>query len=219
MSQNLAERLRMARKQAGLTQKTLAEKIGASQTAVHKLESGACKSSRKLVSLALACEVDPIWLATGKGEMLHPAGPSNTEEGLPSLSPYSRVPLLSWEDAYAYCQAEEEKEMEDLNLTVQAWIPVAPKASSRSFGLQVLDDCMAPEFSEGDLIVVDPGKPGEHNQFVVVWVEGQTNLTFSQLSIAGGRKYLKPMNARYPLVEVQEGLNMGGVVVCKYRDY
>ncbi|MBF0585069.1 MAG: helix-turn-helix transcriptional regulator, partial [Magnetococcales bacterium] len=63
------ERIVTARKQAKLTQKELADRVGISQTAVHKLESGKYKASRRTVSIALACGVDPIWLETGRGEM------------------------------------------------------------------------------------------------------------------------------------------------------
>ncbi|MBF0140978.1 MAG: helix-turn-helix transcriptional regulator, partial [Magnetococcales bacterium] len=68
MNDTFAERIRLARKHAGLTQKELADKTGISQTAVHKLECGRSASSRRSVSIALTCGVDPIWLDTGLGE-------------------------------------------------------------------------------------------------------------------------------------------------------
>ncbi|MBF0143789.1 MAG: helix-turn-helix domain-containing protein [Magnetococcales bacterium] len=70
----LSERMVASRKYANITQKELADRVGLSQTAVHKLESGASRSSRKTVAFAMACGVDPVWLATGRGEMLpHPS--------------------------------------------------------------------------------------------------------------------------------------------------
>ncbi|MEO5344746.1 MAG: helix-turn-helix domain-containing protein [Magnetococcus sp. YQC-9] len=65
-----AFRFKSARLHAELTQQELASKVGISQAAIHKLESGQFNSSRKTVAIAMACQVNPVWLATGVGEML-----------------------------------------------------------------------------------------------------------------------------------------------------
>ncbi|NGZ06508.1 MAG: helix-turn-helix transcriptional regulator [Magnetococcales bacterium] len=65
-----ANRFRTARQYASLTQSALAERVGITQTAIHKLESGCFRSSRRTVEIALACHVNPVWLQTGEGEML-----------------------------------------------------------------------------------------------------------------------------------------------------
>ncbi len=69
-----------AHKQAKLTQKELADRVGISQTAVHKLECSRSKSSQRTVTIALTCGVDPIWLETGQGEMA-------LVGGLPGMTP------------------------------------------------------------------------------------------------------------------------------------
>ena len=56
-----------ARKQAGLTQTRLAEIIGVTQTAIYKLENLAREGSSFTVQIAECCNVNPLWLATGKG--------------------------------------------------------------------------------------------------------------------------------------------------------
>ncbi|MBF0154512.1 MAG: helix-turn-helix transcriptional regulator [Magnetococcales bacterium] len=74
------ERIVTAHKQAKLTQKELADRVGISQTAVHKLECSRSKSSRRTMTIALTCGVDPIWLETGQGEMA-------LVGGLPGMTP------------------------------------------------------------------------------------------------------------------------------------
>ncbi|BBT39052.1 XRE family transcriptional regulator [Pseudomonas putida] len=69
---NLSQRIKMARKHAGLTQSELAEIVGIAQTAVSQLESGKTLRSTYLVQIAQACSVNSLWLASGEGEMLQP---------------------------------------------------------------------------------------------------------------------------------------------------
>ena len=61
---NTGDRIRIARKQAGLTQKELAEKIGVKHSAVHKYESGIVVNLKRetIDALATALDVKPSWL-------------------------------------------------------------------------------------------------------------------------------------------------------------
>jgi SOS-response transcriptional repressor LexA len=83
-------------------------------------------------------------------------------------------------------------------------------ADLEPFALRVLGDSMAPEFVEGHVIVVDPGMPATHGTYVVVDYEGET--TFRQYWVQDGRKYLKPVNDAYPLVEITGTYRVRGVV-------
>ena len=65
-----ATRIKQARKHAGFSQVELGKAVQVSQCAIHKIEYGQSLTSRRTVAIALACQVDPIWLATGRGEML-----------------------------------------------------------------------------------------------------------------------------------------------------
>ena len=63
----LAERLRLAMAHAGATQSQLAHRVGVRGHT--KLTSGKAQSSGKIVDIAKALDVDPIWLSTGEGTM------------------------------------------------------------------------------------------------------------------------------------------------------
>lgn len=69
---NLSERIKLARKKAGLTQSGLAESVGIAQTAISQLESGKTLRSSYLIQIARACGVNSVWLASGEGEMHSP---------------------------------------------------------------------------------------------------------------------------------------------------
>lgn len=68
----LGERLRKARKHAGITQPQLAEISGVAQQTISKIERGVQQSSTEIVSLAGACGVRPEWLDKGIGPMEAP---------------------------------------------------------------------------------------------------------------------------------------------------
>ncbi|MBF0423108.1 MAG: helix-turn-helix domain-containing protein [Magnetococcales bacterium] len=222
MTSTLSERIKRARKYAGITQKDLASRVGISQTAIHKLEGGGSRSSRRTIAIALTCGVDPIWLETGRGEMALPGafsylndGSVGESNGRSRNSPLiARVPMISWDEL-----AKQESGAEDaFQPEISAWIPVAPKASERCFALKVPDDSMEPEFFEGEIIIIDPEREGSHNRYIVAR-EGNSRPTFKQLILHGEQQYLKPINSRYPLIQVKNGLRVHGVLVCKYKDY
>ena len=64
----LSDRIFSARMKSGLTQHQLAEKAGCSQGLIGNLEAGIQKSSTKIIYIAAALEVDPVWLQMGDGE-------------------------------------------------------------------------------------------------------------------------------------------------------
>lgn len=65
------DRLKAARTHAGITQAALAAKIGnISQANISHLETSSGNGSEYTVQFAIECGVSPLWLATGKGEML-----------------------------------------------------------------------------------------------------------------------------------------------------
>ena len=73
MLDTVGERLKKARKYAGMTQVDLAKAVGAKQGAISDLENGRNHSSTKLVQMAICVGVDAEWLSTGKGEMINKA--------------------------------------------------------------------------------------------------------------------------------------------------
>ncbi|MBF0141832.1 MAG: helix-turn-helix domain-containing protein [Magnetococcales bacterium] len=221
----LSDRIQSARKQAGLTQKELADRVGISQTAVHKLECGRSQSSRKTVSIALTCGVDPVWLETGRGDMSYSPSVYSQDGQLKTaqvaaedggrylaLPTTARVPLLTWKEAGGGEFGSPLREP-------STWIAVAPRIGKNTFAMRISGDTMAPEFTEGDIILVDPDIPVDHNRFVVVRPKPGDEATFKQLIVDGGVRYLKPLNIRYPLVEIGPEAEFRGVIVGKFKEY
>lgn len=64
---SIGQRLKLARKESGLTQKELAAKVGISQPTLSDLEKGESKGTGFIASLAAALGVNALWLETGRG--------------------------------------------------------------------------------------------------------------------------------------------------------
>lgn len=66
---NVGERIRLIRKNAGLTQEQFAEAIGYSKMQVHYVETGKVIPSNELLhQVAVAFHVNYDWIMTGEGE-------------------------------------------------------------------------------------------------------------------------------------------------------
>lgn len=85
-------RLREARKDAGLSQPALAQKVGLSQTTISDIERGRNAGSTEAAALAAVLGVNALWLAEGKGPK-HPGGkdvqpsPALAAESHPDIAP------------------------------------------------------------------------------------------------------------------------------------
>ena len=98
-------------------------------------------------------------------------------------------------------------------------IPIAPAAEgehgacsgAESFALMVLGDSMAPEFREGDVIVIEPEGLATDGAFVLARHAGEW--TFRQLATAGDGWELRPLNPRYPTVALANLSDVRGVVI------
>lgn len=71
LDMTIGDRVKRARKHAGMNQRELAQAIGITQPSLSELERGESRSSAYLIQIASACGVDAAWLATGQGEMLN----------------------------------------------------------------------------------------------------------------------------------------------------
>ena len=102
-------------------------------------------------------------------------------------------------------------------------VPIVPAASvaegdcagAEPFALMVLGDSMAPEFSDGDVIVVEPEGLAGDGAYVVA--EVHDGWTLRQLVRAGNGWQLRALNAAYPATAIADLATVRGVVIQKSR--
>ncbi len=202
---SLAQRLKQSREKAQLSQRELARRSGLSQQLISKLENGLVESTSEVFKLAEALRVDARWLATGKDD-------GNVGDG-PAITAY--VPLISWVAAGSW------REVADPYPPGQgeALVPATCRVGRNAFALRVQGDSMEPVFPNGSIIIVDPNAEPRHGSYVVVRLDEAEQATFKQLVVDGGMRYLKPLNPRYPLMEIRQSATVCGVVRQMVMDF
>lgn len=203
MGASLGERIKAAREAAAVGKSELAKAVGVSPSSVTQWENGDTKAleGANLLSAARKLNVNPEWLATGRGK--REAG--NLEPG-PEVR---RVPLISWVQAGNWQTVVDNQQPGQAEEWVETTVPI----HRNTYALRVKGDSMTnpsgdPSFPHGSIIVVEPDATGDLvklvNQFVIVKRIADDEATFKQLVKDAGRYYLKPLNPRYPMIELQE---------------
>lgn len=163
MKTTLAQRLKLARKRAKLSQKELGDAIGVSQAAIQKIESGSAQTSTKLIEIAGALSVPAEWLACGDGDNpLLPIGDIysvKAEQAVPSAINAYKVEILDVEASAGPGVMVQDDFIE----TITA-IEYSAEEAKRLFGgrpaetikmITVRGDSMADTFEARDQIFVD----------------------------------------------------------------
>jgi SOS-response transcriptional repressor LexA len=88
-------------------------------------------------------------------------------------------------------------------------------AGAEPFVLMVLGDSMAPEFAEGEIIVVEPEGLAVDGSFVVA--ELDDGWTLRQLARTGGGWELRALDAVCPAVAIPDLAPVRGVVIQKSK--
>ena len=105
----------------------------------------------------------------------------------------------------------------------RATIPIVPAGEAEAlacsgaepFALLVLGDSMAPEFAEGDVIVVEPEGLACDGAFVLAHAGGEW--IFRQLVARGPEWTLRALDPRYPPIDIADLRSVRGVVIQKSR--
>lgn len=72
-------------------------------------------------------------------------------------------------------------------------------------------------YPEGVIIFVDPNKPYENGSRIVARDPISGEATFKQYIEDAGRKFLKPLNPQYKIIEISGEIHVCGVVIGSYQ--
>ncbi|WP_170825725.1 LexA family protein [Halomonas caseinilytica] len=213
---SIGDRVRRARKKAGLTQKQLGDAVGVRQATISDLEKGESRSSSYLVQIARICDVDVDWLVSGKGEMeprpaqvaQHPSLHESNVAPPPKMEGY--VPVISW------VQAGSWTEVCNVDAVSEEMVPRPPGCSDRTFALRVKGQSMAPKYEPDLIIYVDPEVMPFDGDDVVAVLTDSNEATFKQfVEEPGFEKMLKARNPAWPdpYISINGNCEIIGVVI------
>lgn len=208
----LAERVKYAREQKGLSQHEVADKANISQPTYFKIENGLTQKPRNILDIATALNVNPQWLATGQGEMTprpthdelmtkmqdiithKQANPQSTQ----ILSTHNPTPVISWVVAGSWDNATDGITLDSLGNDVE-YLPRPIGLSPQGFCLKVRGESMLPEFRPDEYIYVEPMIDVgalKNGDLVVVRESDKNEATFKQLVLGdtSDEMYLRPLN-------------------------
>lgn len=207
--------IRKARLDAGLTMKEVEAKTGIISSNQSKIELGENNSPGFITISKLAdyygLSLDGIALAM-KNQASSPmiAAKSRKTTYLPIIS---WVQAGSWRESLAILDSDGPVVASPVRCTNDAYI------------LEVHGDSMTAthgamdSFPEGSLIVVEPNMEARHKSYVIARITGSNEVTFKQLMFDGPRKYLKPINPQYPIIQIDQPIDIVGVVLSKIQKF
>jgi SOS-response transcriptional repressor LexA len=201
----LGQRIKQRRKELDLSQVRLGELAGLDQTVISKLERGDVQETARIAELANALGCDALWLATGRTQGIkeeRARAYSVQEVGFKG-----KVPLISYVAAGSWSDAVDNLAPGD----AEQWIDTTVPVKRHTYALRVEGDSMEPRFPNGAILIVEPEAEPKSGSFVIVRQNG-SDATFKQLIHDGGVWYLKPVNPRYPIMQLGADAVLCGVV-------
>lgn len=211
---------------ANYTQTSLATEMGITPQAVQQWIAGqTAPRGKRLEKLANVLGVSLNWLITGKqdaddDEILikgiscaHPdynVIESNKTKG--------KVPLISFVKAGDWCEAIDNYTPGD----AEQWLDCPSTHGPHTYALRVVGDSMTSpypgkiSYPEGVIIYVDPDHVVISGCRVIAKLPNSNDVTFKEYREENGKRYLKPLNPQYPLMEISDDTRFCGVIIGQY---
>lgn len=144
--------------------------------------------------------------------LLNPDSNSNVHE---VTKRFGKVPLISWVQAGAWCEANFEQN------DGESWLSCPVPISESGYALKVLGDSMTNpgpgrSYPTGCIIFVDPEAETKTGDRVIARVPRTNEATFKVLVKDAGRQFLKPINPQYPIIDITEETHICGKVVGSF---
>lgn len=210
----------------------LARAVGVKPPSVSDWLSGKSKTmeGENLLRASKHLNVNPVWLATGNGEIKldqqNNSGNFTNGSSNPDLRALDNnivpvtaklLPVLSWVQAGAMTSVEA------INLSeINEWLPpLSHDDPDGCFYLKVVGISNFPTYIDGDYILVNPKfQVSDLLSEDLIVVRNNTDATFKKLIIESDeRKYLQALNPNFQpnIIEFEDGMELVGLVIDAFR--
>lgn len=203
--------IRTARLDAGLTMKTVEAATGILASNQSKIELGE-NTSPGFSTIARLAEYYGLSL-----DGIYSAMKTSSNNNLIAAKARKcvQLPIISWVQAGSWCESICVPD-EDGPVITSPFL-----CSDNSYALEVSGDSMTAQhgsmetFPDGCIIIVEPNIEPRNRNYVIARIKGTDDVTFKQLIFDGKRKFLKPINPQYPLIPIDQPIDICGVVLGK----
>lgn len=168
ISDEIGQRIRQARKNAGLTIQQLADQTGALKPkSISNYEIGKRTPGHQEISqIAEVLNVSPAYLMCFQDNKETGSGDSIATLGVSKI--YKRLPILSLSAALNYDQILSQPQDKLIHYDhVVVSKPISLLVSENAFATTLNDDSMLPDFMSEDIIIVDPNAKPNPGKFVL----------------------------------------------------
>lgn len=200
---NIGKRIKDLREEKNLTQKEFAHKIGVSVQAVSAWESG--------IRHPNSTQRKKIWefFSVTEAELFG----GSSKKDLPAVQ---KIPVISWVHANKF-----EEINDPFPVGISDEYIYSDIKGEHIFALRVQNNCMEPEFLEGDTIIVQPSAAVTSGDYIIVADRESNTATFKQLKQYGNKKILHPLNPKYNDIELDHKKQyvVVGKIVEKIKKY
>lgn len=190
---SFSDRVKARMLELGIRQIDLHHMTGVSKAGVNKwCNLDVVPAGDSFMKLCRALQCSPDWLVTGKG---------TPNEGNVSVADMgsTKIPIINYVQAGCWTESAECRELDGSIKYITTDLDVG----GRTFAVEIQGDSMLPEFSEGDVVLIDPDEPHHPGDFVVA-KNGEHEATFKKYKPRGynaeGHEWfeLVPLNDNYP---------------------
>lgn len=221
MNENIGTRIKRLRLKKNMTQAELASKLNVSRIAITKWESDETKNLKheNLLGVCRVFNVSLEELLKGIDQpitrQLNSFSHANVE---PAPKIVRQIPLISWVRAGQFCESPDNFHPGD----AEEWFPSIKKHGPHTYALRVRGDSMVSpypgsrSYEPNSIIYVDPDKPITNGCRVIAKIGDET--TFKIYAEDSGKRYLRPLNPQYPIIEMTPDMMICGVVVGAWFD-
>jgi len=211
----IAERLKWARAQRGMTQAQLAAAARVSTSAIGNVESGIRERPRDLLDIARALRASPTWLESGRGTW-DDAPDSNVSSAPAAMQP-RRYPVISSVQAGEWSEIVDNFQPGD----AEDWQDSPVDLGPNGFILKLEGNSMTnpaggkDNFPEGMYVHVHPGIEAQPGDYVIAKREHENKATFKKLVRVDGEQYLHAINPAWPKPYIK--LEPGDKIIGKLK--
>ncbi len=183
--------LRAFRRERGITQEALAERLNITRSYLSQVENGEpCSPRLQAKFREVAGRSENVESVLGKS-----AQPNNRDIPMgDEIVQLRLIPLVSW------AQAGQAVDFEELPPSWQKMVPT-DVADPRAFAVTIVGNSMEPRHHEGDVATLTPSEPLRQNDKVIANLKDQ-GVVFKLYSRSGNTIRLSSLNPAYAPYEV-----------------